>query len=183
MERRDTDGRDQRPKEAQILTLARSHQNIAPTEVVGPRSALVGELTAAYWHELEGVTSHLASSTNREGVHAERIAGSIHQVIADDLKHAQQVALRIRRLHGVPPRPDEFAAQNLLLQPPAEPLDNVSALAGLIEAQTTAIERYRRIAALAPKACDWVTQALAHRIMREKEICRTSLASLLALEQ
>jgi ferritin-like protein len=144
---------------------------------------LVGELTTAYWHELESVRNHLASSTNREGVHAERIAGSIHQVVAGDLKHAQQVALRIGQLHGVSPRPTEFVAQNLVLQPPAEPLDHVTALTSLIEAETTAIERYRRIAALASKAYDRVTQALAHRIVREKEIRRESLVSFLAPEQ
>ena len=166
-----------------MLTRARSHRNISPTDVVGPRSALVHELTNAYWHELESVTNHLASSTNRDGASGERVAGSIHQVIAADLKHAQQVAIRIGQLHGLPPGADEFAAQKLRLGPPAEPLDNVSALTSLIEAETSAIERYRRIAALAPEAYDWVTQALANQIMRAKEIHRESLASFLAPEQ
>jgi ferritin-like protein len=129
------------------------------------------------------MTNHLASSTNRAGVRAEAIADSIRQVIAAALKHAQQAATRIGQLHGVPPRPDEFDAQKLRLRPAAEPLDNVSALTSLIEAETTAIERYRRIAAVAPVAHDWVTQALANRIMREKQIHRESLMSLLAAEQ
>jgi len=150
---------------------------------VGPRSVLVRELTDAYWHELESVTNHLASSTNRDGVRAEQIADSIRQVITADLKHAQQAAIRIGQLHGVPPSPDEFAAQKLRLRPPAEPLDDVSAVISLIEAETTAIERYRRLAAIAPAAYDWVTQALANQIVREKQIHRESLASFLAPEQ
>lgn len=166
-----------------MLTATRSHRDARATDLVGPKSALVRELTAAYWHELESVTSHLTSSTNRDGIRAERIAGSIHQVIAADVKHAQQVAIRIRQLHGTPPGPDEFAARKLRLRPPAEPLDNDSALTSLIEAETAAIERYRRIAALASEAHDWITQGLVNQITCEKETHGQSLRSFLATEQ
>jgi bacterioferritin len=151
--------------------------------LVGPESELVRELTEAYWHELESVTRHLTSSTNRDGIRAERIAGSIHQVIAADVKHAQQVAVRIRQLHGTPPSADEFVGQELRLRPPAEPLDNDRALSSLIEAETAAIDRYRRIAARASEAHDWITQSLVNQIMREKETHRQSLGSFLGTEQ
>ena len=163
-----------------MLTRTRSQRSSVPTDVVGPDSVLVRELTKAYWHELESVTNHLASSTNRVGVGAEQIADSIRQVIAADLKHAQQAAIRIGQLHGAPPSTDEFAARKLHVRPPAEPLDGVSALTSLIEAETTAIARYRRIAALAPEAYDSVTHALANQIVREKQIHHESLASFLA---
>lgn len=165
-----------------MLTVTRPHSEARTMDLIGPESALVRELTAAYWHELQSVTDHLAAATNRDGVRAERIAGSIHEVMSADLKHAQQVAIRIGQLRGAPPSPDEFAAQKLHLRAPADPHDHGSALRSLIEAETTALERYRRITALAAEAYDWVSQRLADQIVREKTSNRDSLESLLAAE-
>ncbi|MGN6871227.1 MAG: ferritin-like domain-containing protein [Solirubrobacteraceae bacterium] len=166
-----------------MLTLTRPAANGHITDPVGPQSPLVRELIAAYWHEIETVSHHVASSTNRGGIRGERIARSIRETIAADLKHAQQVADRIRGLHAAAPRIDEFATRHPRLRPPAEPLDNASLVTGLIEAETAAIERYRRIAAVASESRDWITDALANRIMREKEIHREALAAVLATEQ
>jgi bacterioferritin (cytochrome b1) len=163
-----------------MLTATRSPGEARAIDLVGPDSALVRELTAAYWHELMSVTNHLASATNRDGVHAERIGGSIHEVITADLRHAQQVAVRIGQLRGAPPNPGEFAAQKLHLRPPVDPLDHGSALTGLIDAETAALERYSRIADLAMEAYDWVTRRLASQILSEKENHRDSLGTVLA---
>lgn len=165
-----------------MLTVTRPHDEARAMDLVGPESALVRELTAAYWHELQSVTDHLASATNRDGVRGERIAGTIHEVMSADLKHAQQVAIRIAQLSGAQPSPDEFAAQKLHLRAPADPHDHSSALRSLIEAEATALERYRRIAAVATEAYDWVTQRLADQIVREKVVHRDSLESLLAAQ-
>lgn len=151
--------------------------------MVGPRSALVRELTGAYWHEIETVTNHMMSSTNRGGIRAARIADSIRETIASDLKHAQRVAIRIRRLHAAAPDRDDFVRRQPCLRPPAEPLDNLLLLGDLIDAETAAIETYRRIGAIAPEAHDWVTQDLANRIRREKEAHRQSLESVREAEQ
>ena len=166
-----------------MLTLTRSASDAHSTELVGPRSALVRELIAAYWHEIETVSNHAASSTNRDGINGERIAHSVREAITSDLRHAHQVATRIRRLHAAVPSPDEFATRRPSLRPPAEPLDDFSVLGGLIEAETAAIERYRRSAAAASETHDWVTQHLAAQIVRDKEIQRQSLRSSLAAEQ
>jgi ferritin-like protein len=165
-----------------MLTLTRSTADAHVTELVGPRSTLVRELIAAYWHEIDTVSNHAASSTNREGIDGERIARTVREAVASGLRSAQQVATRIHRLHGGVPSPDEFATRQSRLRPPAEPLDNLSVLGGLIEAETAAIERYQLIAAAASEAHDWVTQQLAAQIMREKEIQRQSLRGLLAAE-
>lgn len=170
-------------KEAHMLTLTRSASDAPPTDLVGPRSALVSELIGAYWHEIETVSDHVASSTNRDGISGERIARSVREAVASDLEHAEQVAVRIRRLHAPAPSRDEFVTRQPSLRPPAEPLDNVSLLTGLIEAETAATRRYRRVAAAASEARDWVTQDLAKRIIREKEIHCQSLGSLLPSEQ
>src|SRR5690349_15192126 len=126
-----------------MLTVTRSASDAPTTDRVGPRSALVRELIAAYWHEIETVSNYIASSTNRGGVRAESIARSISDAVASDLRHAHQVAVRIRRLHAAVPNPEEFATRQPRLRPPAGPLDNFSVLGGLIEAETSAIERYR----------------------------------------
>ena len=68
------------------------------------------------------------------------------------------------------------------LRPPAEPLDNVRLLTGLIEAETAAIERYRRIAALASEARDWITGNLTNQVIREKETHRQRLRSFMTNE-
>ena len=125
------------------------------------------------------MSNYVASSVNREGIGAESIARSIRETIAANLRHAHQVGVRIRRLHGAVPGPDEFATRQPRLRSPAEPLDNVSVLGGLSEAETAAIDRYRRIAAAASEAHDPITQDLAGRIMREKENQRHSLRSFL----
>lgn len=166
-----------------MLTLTRSASDASTADLVGPRSDLVSELIAAYWHEIETVSNHVASSTNRDGINGERIARSVRQAIASDLEHAQRVAVRIRRLHAPAPSRDEFVTRQPRLRPPAEPLDSFSLLSGLIEAETAAIKRYRRIAAAASEAHDWVTRDLTKRIIREKEIHRESLGSLLPTEQ
>jgi ferritin-like protein len=170
-------------KEAHMLTLARSAGDAHITELVGPRSALVRELIAAHWHEIENVSNYVASSTNRGGIRAEAIARSVRETVVSELRHAHQVAVRIQRLHAEVPSPDEFVTRQPSLRPPAGPLDNFSVLAGLIEAETSAIERYERIATAALEAHDWVTQRLAAGIMREKEMQRRSLGSLLEAER
>ncbi|HJS96970.1 MAG TPA: ferritin-like domain-containing protein [Solirubrobacteraceae bacterium] len=166
-----------------MLTLTRSASDAPTTDRVGPRSAVVSELIAAYWHEIETVSDHVASSTNRDGISGERIARSVRETVASDLEHAQRVAVRIRRLHAPAPSRDEFVTRQPSLRPPAEPLDNASLLSGLIEAETAATKRYRRVAAAASEAHDSVTQDLAKRIIREKEIRCQSLGSLLPNDQ
>lgn len=171
------------PRDASRRARTRSPRIVALTDLVGPRSALARELTSAYWHEIETVTNHLASCTNRGGIHAARIAYSIRKTVASDLKHAQQLAMRIRRLHATAPGRDDFVSRQPCLRPPAEPLDNVSVLAELIDAQAAAVNWYGRIVAAAPEAHDWVTRDLANRIMRDKEIHRQSLENVLATER
>ena len=120
-----------------MLTRAAPHHSV--NELVGSRSALVRKLTEAYWAELETAATYLASSTNREGMTAGRIARRLCDAITSNLVHAQRLAVRIKQLHGAVPGPDDFSARQLALGPPAEPHDNASVLEGAIEAATAAI--------------------------------------------
>jgi bacterioferritin len=169
-------------KEAVMLTLTRSQNEPRPTELVGPRSALVRQLTEAYWQEVETTISYAASSTNRDGIDGAPIGRAVREAITSDLEHAQQVALRIRQLHAPAPSPNDFARRQLSLRPPADPLDKLTLLTGLIEAETAAIERYRRIAALASEARDWITVNLTDQVIREKETNLQRLRSFMTNE-
>ena len=161
-----------------MLTRAAPHHSV--NELVGPRSALVRNLTEAYWAELDTAATYLASATNREGMTAGRIARRLRDAITSNLDHAQRLAVRIKQLHGPVPGPNDFPARRLAVGLPAEPHDNASVLEGAIEAATGAIARYQGILAVAPEAADWVTRDLAVQLIREKETHRQWLQGSLA---
>jgi bacterioferritin len=165
-------------QEAHIPTTAAPH--LPASDPVGPRSALVRTLTEAYWRELETVSSFVASATNRDGIRARPIARCLREAIASELDHAQRLAIRIKQLHGSVPGADDFTARKLYLRPPAEPLDSVSVLTAMIEAETAAIDRDRAIVAAASDAGDWITQDLAIQLIQEKQSHRRSLQSYVA---
>jgi bacterioferritin len=159
-----------------MLTYAEPNSDAQVTDPVGPRSALVRHLTDAYWGEIQTVSAYVMSSTNRGGIRASRIAGSLREMIACNLDHAQRLAIRIKQLHGPAPGPAGFATRALRLRPPEDALDHFSALSGVIEAETAAIKRYRRIVATLDPA-DWVTRELLIELIREKRALRQQLES------
>lgn len=163
-------------KEAPILTSAAP---LPALELVGPRSPLVRKLIEAYWGELETVSNYVASSTNRDGIHARQVSQCMREAIACNLDHAHRLAMRIKSVHGPVPGPDDFSARKLRLEAPADPNDSVSVLTAVIEAETAAIDRYWSIATLATEAYDWITQDLAIQLAREKEAHRQLLRSYL----
>lgn len=166
-----------------MITRTASNGTTAATELAGPRSALVRMLTEAYRGEIQTVSTNALSCTYRDGIRAERIASCMREAIGCDLDHAQRLAVRIRRLYGPVPGPADFSELPTYLRVPPAPVDNVTALAGLIEAETAAVARYRRIAAVASDAFDWATQALVLQLIREKETCLQSLRRELSSSQ
>jgi bacterioferritin len=146
---------------------------------VGPRSALVRLLTDAYWGELQTVSAYVMSSTNRDGIRAPHIGAALREAIANNLDHAQRLAVRIKQLHGPVPDSDGFATRALRLRPPEDAFDHRSVLSGVIEAEAAAINRYRRIVATLDPA-DWVTRDLLTRLIDEKRSIRHRLESHLA---
>jgi bacterioferritin len=160
--------------------LTRAAPDLPASELVGPRSALVRKLTEAYWGELETMSKYVASATNRDSIHAPRIAQRLREAITSNLDHAQRLAIRIKQLHAPVPGPGDFSARQLSLRAPAEPDDSVSVLNGVVKAETAAIDRYRGIVALASEAADWITEDLAAHLIREKDTHRHSLQTYLA---
>ncbi len=123
------------------------------------------------------MSNYVASSTNRDGIHARRIALCLRDAIACNLDHAHRLAMRIKSVHGPVPGPADFSARELSLQAPAHPHDSVSVLTAMIEAETAAIDQYWSIASLATDAHDWITRDLAIQLAREKDAHLGSLQS------
>ncbi len=160
-----------------MLTTPAPH--LSASDLVGPRSALVRELTEAYWGEVETVSRYVASSTNRDGIRGPGIAQCLREGITCNLDHAHRLAMRIRSAHGRVPGPANFSAREFRLEAPADPHDSASVLTAVIQAETAAIDRYWSIATVATEAHDWITRDLAIRLAREKERHRELLQSYL----
>ena len=127
--------------------------------------AIVAELTAAYWMELETVLNYIANSVNLDGVRAEEIKKSLAADVTAELMHAQQLAGRIKTIDGVVPGSQHFKASQKTLQPPQDTTDVVTVIKGVIDAEEAAIAQYEKIIQLCD-GYDYVTQ----------DLCITSLS-------
>lgn len=87
-----------------------------------------------------------------------------------ELGHAQRFARRIKELYGTPPGSEEFQAEQSFLQPD-DPADVVSAIKGVLEAESAAIEHYNRLIEVTDGS-DWVTMDLVIDILDDEESLR-----------
>src|SRR6187200_1487795 len=104
------------------------------------RNEIIELLTKAYWMEIETVMSYIANSINPDGVRAQEIIESLQEDIQEELGHATEFAKRIKELYGVVPGSMDFKPEQTYLQPPADQVDIVHVIKGVIEAETGAIE-------------------------------------------
>lgn len=132
------------------------------------REEIVEMLKKAYWMEIETVMSYITNSTNPDGVRAQEIIESLRQDIQEELGHAQQFANRIKELYGVVPGSMEFKAQQSYLQPPAEQVDIVHVIKGVIEAESGGIEFYEEIIRKTD-GVDPVTQDMVIAILQDEQ--------------
>ncbi len=132
------------------------------------REQIVGLLTTAYWMEIETVMSYIANSTNPDGVRAQEVVKSLAVDVAEELRHAQLFAKRIKELYGTVPGSREFAATQEALQPPADSLDLVHVIRGVIEAERGAIEHYTSIIEVTD-GVDPVTQDMLTTILADEQ--------------
>ena len=143
-------------------------QGILSAEMQSEREQLIELLTQAYWMEVETVMSYIANSINPEGVRAQEIVESLEEDIEEELDHARQFGQRIKELYGVVPGSLEFKPEQSYLQPPADQVDVVHVIRGVIEAETGAIEHYNRIIEFC-EGTDPVTQDMVIAILRDEE--------------
>jgi bacterioferritin len=132
------------------------------------RDEIIRLLTQAYWMEIETVINYIANSTNPDGVRAQEIIEALKSDIQEELGHAQQYATRIKELYGTVPGSSAFRAEQKYLQPPAEQIDIVHVIKGVIEAERGAIRFYNEIIEAADDV-DWVTQDMVIGILREEQ--------------
>jgi bacterioferritin len=121
--------------------------DILAAENTERRAEIVEMLKKAYWMEIETVMSYIANSVNPDGVRAQEVKESLEEDITEELGHAKLFAERIKELYGVVPGSQEFEAEQSYLQPPADEVDIVHVIRGVIEAEKGAIEHYSRIVA------------------------------------
>jgi bacterioferritin len=147
---------------------AAASMDIMAAENAERRERVIELLTTAYWMEIETVMSYIANSVNPDGVRAQEVKDSLAQDIQEELGHAQQFAARIKELYGVVPGSQAFEATQAFLQPPAEQIDVVHVIKGVIEAEQGAIEHYSRIVA-ETDGIDPVTQDMLIAILRDEQ--------------
>jgi bacterioferritin len=132
------------------------------------RERILETLQRAYWMEIETVMSYIANSVNPDGVRAQEIKESLAQDIQEELGHARQFASRIKELYGVVPGSEQFEAEQSYLQPPAQQIDVVHVVRGVIEAERGAIEYYSRIVELTD-GIDPVTNDMVIAILHDEQ--------------
>ncbi len=140
--------------------------------------AIVKELIASYWMELETVINYLANSVNLDGVRAEEIKKSLAADVQAELQHASQIADRIKTIDGRVPGSNDFQAAQQSLQPPADATDVVTVIKGVIDAEEAAIAQYEKIIRLCD-GYDFVTQDMCITLLADEQHHRREFVGFL----
>ena len=106
---------------------------------------IIDLLCTSYNMELETVINYIANSEHLDGVRAQHIKEALSSDVAEELGHAQQLASRIKTLGGSVPGSQALKWNQSTLQPPSDPLDVVSVIKGVIDAEKGAIEHYQKV--------------------------------------
>ncbi len=151
-----------------MATANRLGTSILSDRQAAKRAEVIELLTRAYWMEMETVMSYLANSEHLDGVRAAEIAEALAEDVSEELGHARAFAGRIKELYGTPPGSMDFTPEQTYLQPLDDSTDVATVIAGVIEAETGAIEHYLRIIE-ATDGVDWATQDMVIEILRDEE--------------
>jgi bacterioferritin len=129
---------------------------------------LINELICAYWMEMETLQNYVCNANNLDGVRAEEIKKALAADITVELGHAQTLAKRIRVIGGQVPGSFAFKPTQKSLQPPNMSTDVVAVIRGVIEAEESAIQQYKKIIRLAD-GIDYPTQDQCIQILGDEE--------------
>ena len=146
----------------------RGSQGILSEALNDKREAIVELLKTAYFMELETVMNYVTNSINPDGVRAQEVKENIESDIQEELAHAQQFAQRIKELYGTVPGSMDFRAVQEKLQPPADQIDVVHVIKGVIDAEDGAIEHYTRIIQETEEV-DPVTNDMVIAVLRDEQ--------------
>ena len=132
------------------------------------REKIVEGLINLYAMELETTANYIANSVMLDGVRAEEIKKSLAADIAAELGHAQQLALRIKQLHGKVPGSLALPRSQKALQPSRDTTDVVYVIKGVRAAEEDAVKEYNRVIRLCDGE-DYVTQDLLINLLGQEE--------------
>lgn len=132
----------------------------------------VSLLQVAFRMELETVVNYLANSVFLDGIEAMEVKRALASDIPEELHHAQMLAERIKQLGGRVPGSLELEFDQKGMQPPQDPRDSSMIVAGVIEAERSAIDHYVSLIQ-ATSESDPVTAELATKILAEEDAHRT----------
>ncbi|MEZ6190546.1 MAG: ferritin-like domain-containing protein [Phycisphaerales bacterium] len=111
----------------------------------GKQKKIIDLLCKSYNMEIETVINYIANSEHLDGIRAQHIKQSLGADVAEELGHAQMLAKRIKTLGGAVPGSKDLKWTQTKLQPPSNPLDVVSVIKGVIEAEKGAIDQYQKV--------------------------------------
>ena len=132
------------------------------------REKIIDGLITLYAMELETTENYIANSVMLDGVRAEEIKKSLAADIPAELGHAQQLALRIKQLHGRVPGSLKLPRNQNALQPSKDTTDVVYVIKGVMAAEQAAIAQYNKVI----RQCegdDYVTQDLLITLLGQEE--------------
>ncbi|MGA8658622.1 MAG: ferritin-like domain-containing protein [Chthoniobacterales bacterium] len=140
---------------------------------------IIAELQTSYAMELETFQNYLANSVFLDGAPAEKIKRSLAGEIEIVLRHARQIAKRIKVLGGRVPGSLELSRNQDLIQPPLYSTDFISVIKGVIHVQEAAITQYQKIIKLCD-AFDFVTQDIIIELVSDEREHRRRFLGFLA---
>lgn len=132
------------------------------------RQEILDLLYTSYNMEIETIINYIANSEHLDGIRAENIKKALGADITEELGHAQLLAKRIKTLDGAVPGSQSLSWDQTSLQPPADPLDIVSVIKGVIDAEQGAVDQYQKLI-LAAGDDDPVTTDLCTTIKADEE--------------
>jgi len=129
---------------------------------------IIQALIRSYNDEMETVMNYIAASENLDGVLAMEVRESLEEEIQEELGHAQRLANRVRTLGGTVPGSLSLSWRQESMQPTKESTDVVAVIRGVIEAEKTAIDGYKKIIDMTD-GVDWATQDLAIELLADEQ--------------
>ena len=133
------------------------------------RKKIVELLQKSYNMELETVCNYLTNSIYLDGMLAMEVKESLAEDVKEELKHAEQVAKRIKILGGEIPGSQALKMEQATLQPPKDSIDVLSVIKGVIDAEDGAIDHYQLLIEATGDDIDPVTQDLCISLKGDEE--------------
>ena len=132
------------------------------------RQHILDLLVTSYNMEIETIANYIANSEHLDGIRAQHIKQSLAADVAEELGHAQLLAKRIKTLGGAIPGSQSLKWTQTTLQPPADTLDVLSVIRGVVDSEKGAVDHYQELI-LAAGDDDPVTADLCTTIKADEE--------------